>query len=206
VGAVNQSANQSVKGRRVVLPLPKDGIALPVNKPGDHRAWAVSVGQSLLAGQTDQAGIDGFAQMLLEATAASEKRGADMAILWSPYPLGGEAGRIEIRDYASSPEMPDLPELSEVVDWLAAPIGGATEKPDVVYGELPLGPAARLKFQVLAEPDAEGNATMLKNAVYVVRPREYDCVLMMNVTWYSGAFTEELDQLADALAQRMQIQ
>jgi hypothetical protein len=202
VGAVSQT----VKGRRVVLPLPKDGIALPVNKPGDHRAWATSVGQSLLAGQTDQAGVDGFAQMLLDATADSEKRGADMAILWSPYPLGGEAGRIEIRDYASSPMMPELPELSEVVEWLASPIGGATEKPDVVYGELPLGPAARLKFQVLAEMDADENATLLKNAVYVVRPRDYDCVVMMNVTWYSGAFTEELDQLADALAQRMQIQ
>lgn len=198
--------SQTVKGRRIVLPLPKDGIALPVNKPGDHRAWALSVGQALLAGQTDQAGIDGFAQMLLEATADSEKRGADMAILWAPYPLGGEAGRIEIRDYASSPMMPELPELSEVVQWLASPIGGATEQPDIVYGELPLGPAARLKFQVLAEADDDENAELLKNAVYIVRPHNVDSVVMMNVTWYSGAFTEELDQLADALAQRMQIQ
>jgi hypothetical protein len=202
VGAVSQT----VKGRRVVLPVPKDGIPLPVNKPGDRRVWAASVGQALLAGQTDQAGIDGFATMLLEATADSEKRGADLAILWSPYPLGGEAGRIEIRDYASSPTMPELPELSEVVEWLASPVGGATEKPDIVYGELPLGPAARLKFQVLANLDADENASLLKNAVYVVRPRDYDCVVMMNVTWYSGAFTEELDQLADTLAQRMQIQ
>ena len=198
--------SQTVKGRRIVLPMPKDGISLPVGKPGDRQAWAASVAHPLLAGQTDQAGIDGFAAMLVEATADSEKRGADLAILWSPYPLGGEAGRIEVRDYATSPMMPELPELSEVVDWLASPVGGAMDKPDVVYGELPLGPAARLKFQILAVPDADENAAILKNAVYVVRPRDYECIVMLNVTWYSGAFTEELDQLADTLAQRMQIQ
>jgi hypothetical protein len=202
VGAVSAS----VKGRRVVLPLPKDGIQLPVGQAGDFSAWAASVAHSLLAGQAGQEQIDGFAAMLLQASADSSKRGADMAFVWAPYPLGGEAARIEVRDYVASPMMPQLPELSEVVEWLSSPVGGATQKPEVVYGQLPLGPAARLKFEVLAPVDEDEDASVLKNTVYIVRPREYDCLVMMNVTWYSGVFTEELDELADTLAQRMQIQ
>lgn len=199
-------AGATIKGRRVALPLPKDGIALPVKETGDLRNWAASVAHAQLAGQAGQAEIDGFADMLREATADSAERGATLAILWVPYPLGGEAGRIEVRDYTVSPMMPQLPELSEVVDWLASPGAGAAEKPEVVYGELPLGPAVRLKFQVLSDPDAEADLSILKNAVYVVRPRDYDCLVMMNVTWYAGVYTEELDELADALAQRIQIQ
>jgi hypothetical protein len=202
VGAVNTT----VKGRRVAIPLPKDGIALPVGQSGDLKTWADSIAHAQLAGQAGQAEIDGFSDMLLQATADSAQRGATLAILWVPYALGGEAGRIEVRDYATSPMMPELPELSDVVDWLTSPAAGATDKPEVVYGELPLGPAVRLKFQVLSDPDGEADLSILKNAVYVVRPREYDCLVMMNVTWYAGVYTDELDELADALAQRIQIQ
>jgi hypothetical protein len=192
----------------VVLPLPNDGIALPVGEKGDLRAWAESVAHARMAGQAYPEEIASFADTLVQATADSAERGASLAIVFAPYPRGGESGRIEVRDYVPSAGMPQLPELSEVVQWLSSPAGGATDPPEVVYGELPLGPAARLRFQVLADPKSpeDLDAGILKNAVFIVRPRDYECLVVMNVTWAAGVFTEELDELADTLAQRMQIQ
>jgi hypothetical protein len=198
----------TVKGRHVVLPLPNDGIALPLGEKGDLRPWAESVAHSRMAGEAYPEEIAAFADTLVQATADSAERGATVAIAFAPYPRTGESGRIEVRDYVPGPQMPQLPELSEVVDWLTSPIAGATDPPEVVYGELPLGPAVRLRFQVLAEPkDADDpDFGILKNAVFVVRPRDFQCLVVMNVTWSAGVFTDELDQLADQLAQRMQIQ
>lgn len=198
----------SVKGRRVVLPLPNDGIALPLGVQGDIRPWAESVAHARMNAEAFPEEIAKFADALVQATADSEERGATLAIVFAPYPRIGESGRIEVRDYVAGDGMPELPELSEVVEWLTSPIGGATDPPEVVYGELPIGPAARLRFQVLADPKDEDDldAGILKNAVFIVRPRDYDCIVVMNVTWAAGVFTEELDQLADQLAQRMQIQ
>lgn len=198
----------TVRGRRVVLPLPKDGIALPVGDTGDLRSWAESVAHSRMAGSAYPEEIASFADTLVQATADSAERGASLAIVFAPYPRSGESGRIEVRDYVPSAGMPQLPELTEVVQWLSSPAGGATEAPEVVYGELPLGPAARLRFQVLADPKGpeDLDAGILKNSVFILRPRDYECLVVMNVTWAAGVFTEELDQLADSLAQRMQIQ
>lgn len=198
----------TVKGRRVVLPMPKDGIALPVGIRGDVRSWAESVAHSRMAGEAHPEEIAQFADALVQATADSEERGATLAIMFAPYPRTGESGRIEVRDYVPTDGMPELPELTEVVSWFASPIGGATDAPDVVYGQLPIGPAARLRFQILANPKDEdgGDVGVLKNAVFIVRPSDYDCIVVMNVTWAAGVFTEELDQLADQLARRMQIQ
>ena len=58
----------------------------------------------------------------------------------------------------------------------------------------------------LDKPLDDVDAGILKNSVFIVRPRDFDCLVVMNVTWAAGVFTDELDQLADQLAQRMQIQ
>ena len=195
----------TVRRRRVALPVPVDGVALPLGDKGDVKAWARSVAQSRMAGQGGPGEVEAYADMLVAATADSEERGATLAIVFAPYPSAGEVGRIEVLDYVPSAGMPELPELSEIVDWLSSPAGGAADRPEIVYGELPLGPAARLKFQVLSDPDADDAATLLKNTVYVLRPREHDCIVVMNVTWASGAFTVELDKLADQLARQIQI-
>ncbi|MEY9904900.1 hypothetical protein ABIA35_001116 [Catenulispora sp. MAP12-49] len=198
----------TVRGRHVVLPMPNDGIALPLGVEGDLRGWAESVAHSRMDGQAYPEEIASFAEALVEATADSAERGATLAIMFAPYPRTGESGRIEVRDYVPSQGMPQIPALTEVVQWFASPIGGATDPPEVVYGELPIGPAARLRFQILADPKDKDDvdAGILKNSVFIVRPRDFDCLVVMNVTWAAGVFTDELDQLADQLAQRMQIQ
>ncbi|MEY9930681.1 hypothetical protein ABH926_005328 [Catenulispora sp. GP43] len=198
----------TVRGRHVVLPMPKEGIALPIGVEGDLRAWAQSVAHARMDGQAHPEEIAEFAEALVEATADSAERGATLAIMFAPYPRTGESGRIEVRDYVPGEGMPEVPELTEVVQWFTSPISGATDPPEVVYGELPIGPAVRLRFQVLADPKGRDDvdAGILKNAVFIVRPRDFACLVVMNVTWAAGVFTEELDQLADQLARRMQIQ
>ncbi|MBS2533553.1 hypothetical protein KGQ20_12305 [Catenulispora sp. NF23] len=195
----------TLAGAKLGLPVPDEAIQLPLGESGDLAAWAESAARARLGYEASPQDVAEFADVLLTAGTDSEQRGATLAFWYSPFPTGGEVARIEVRDYVPSERQPDVPELATVVDWFASPLAGAMEEPEVVYGETPLGPAARLKMRVLSDGNTEGAMTVLNNSVYIIRPRERECVLVLNVTWASGAFTAQLDTLADQLAQGLRI-
>jgi len=74
-----------------------------------------------------------FADTLVQATADSAERGRVRGHRVRAVPAHRRVRR-------------HLRGLTEVVGWFTSPIAGATDPPEVVYGELPLGPASRLRF------------------------------------------------------------
>lgn len=71
---------------------------------------------------------------------------------------------------------------------------------DVVHGELPLGPAMRVKARQLGDPDAAGEARIVWNDIYFVRPRDVEIAIALSVTWVSGVYEEAFGDLCDRLA------
>jgi hypothetical protein len=193
-------------GRRVAVRTPEAGIQLPVDEPGDLGSWAVTTAYARLTGSgapfTD-GHVRSLADALLAATEDSRSRNVTLAISLCPHPQAGELARIEVRDFAPSAGVPELPSPQEFAEWLAAPGQGALEEPDVVYGELPLGPAVRIKARQLGDPDVAAEAPIVWNDVYFVRPRQADIAIALSVTWVSGMYEDAFGDLCDRLAQSL---
>lgn len=151
----------------------------------------------------DHISINTTTDALLAATEDSQSRNVTLAISLCPHPRAGELARIEVRDFAPGAGLPELPSPREFAEWLAAPGQGAIEEPDVVYGELPLGPAVRVKARQLGDPDAAEEAQIVWNDIYFVRPREGEIAIALSVTWVSGVYEEAFGDLCDRLAQSL---
>lgn len=199
--------HQSVAGRLgVAVRIPEAGIQLPVDELGDLSSWAETTALSRLAGSgrpytAEQA--RSLATALLAATEDSRQRNVTLAISFCPHPQGGELARIEVRDFAPSVGMPQLPSPQEFASWLAAPGQGAMEKPDVVYGDLPLGPAVRIRARQLGDPDVDGDSVIVWNDIYFVRARAADVAVALSVTWVAGMYEDALGELCDRLAESL---
>ncbi|MBS2538214.1 hypothetical protein KGQ20_36230 [Catenulispora sp. NF23] len=190
----------------VTVGVPAGAIPLPINETGDMTAWAESVARSRLPVDAPQAQLADFARMLLACTAESRARGPKiMAMAFCPDPSAGELARIEVSDMAPSAQWPDL-NLKQLGEFFAGPLHPhALLPPETTSLELPAGPAVRVRQQFLTQLDEDQVGRVMETIVYAIRPPETSAAVVLTVSWQALYYGRALTELAEKLAQTVQL-
>lgn len=193
----------------VVMRAPGAAVPLPVNETGDPRSWAAATAGRLLARHKD-ADADteaALAKTLGDAVLDARTRGPVLAFSFCPYPTQGELARIELREI---PQRPGQPEPT--VDWLEEYFTERTsedfDEPQAVRGDLPIGPAVRVRRQYTGQPDQFGDAQIVQTVAYAVRPENpvpLDSAVALFMSWTAVVHSDRLFDLADQLAPTMRL-
>ncbi|MBV9026942.1 MAG: hypothetical protein JO362_24820 [Streptomycetaceae bacterium] len=193
----------------VVMSAPGAAVSLPVDDTSDPRSWAAATAGALLARHkdADAATEAALARILHDAVLDSRTRSPILAFSFCPYPTQGELARVELREI---PQLPGRPEPT--VDWLeeyfTAQEAAGFDEPQVERGDLPIGPAVRVRRQYTAQPDKFGDAQIMQTVAYAVRPENpvaLDSAVVFFMSWTAVVHSEKLFDLADKLAPTLKL-
>lgn len=188
---------------------PGAAVQLPVNESSDPRSWAAATAGALLARHkdADAATEAALARTLSDAVLDSRSRAPIMGFSFCPYPTQGELARIELREI---PQLPGKPEPT--IDWLEKYFSEQSpegfDEPQIVRGDLPIGPAVRVRRQFTGQPDQFGDAQIVQTVAYAVRPENpvaVDSAVVLFMSWTAVVHSEKLFDLADKLAPTLEL-
>ncbi|GAA2012880.1 hypothetical protein GCM10009839_04290 [Catenulispora yoronensis] len=189
---------------RITMARPEIAIRLPIGEDGDLSTWAEMTARAHQGYDAPEADVVRFAEAILAAAADSSKREVAMAYLLPDEVSPVEMARIEVVDVNPDQTVPAV-----TLDWLeqvySVPGAELVAPVDVWRGELPAGPAIRVVRQVLTDVDEFGDGLLVHSVVYAVRPPGTDFAVVLSVTWSAVLLAEELLEMADALAQTVQV-
>lgn len=194
--------------------IPSGGVELPVRGAPDPRPWAEETARERLGPGAPAELIGELATALAEATLDTRRRDPMSACFFCPDPAMGELARIEVSSLHPDEKFPELT-VRQMADWLATPSERSVNPPEVLYGDLPIGPAARVRHQYAeagadaAETDVSENdggpGTITQTCVYAARPPEIGSVVLLTVSWQALAYSDRLFDLTDQLAEKLRL-
>jgi len=214
----------------VSIGVPRGAVVLPLDTPAaDLVPWAEKAARGLLDPAADEADVTALAGALSGAAADARTRAPVTALSFCPDPAAGELARIEVSTLRPPPEAAELA-VRDLARYLAQPTGRSIALADVLFGDLPIGPAVRVRQQYVAasapagvpqdgadadrdaadggadgrEPE-DGTGTVLQTVAYAARPPGTDRAVLLFVTWQALAHGERLGELADRLAETLRM-
>lgn len=200
----------------VSLGLPGGAIRLPLSAAPDELApWAERAARERLGADADPAVVAAFADVLTSAANDARTRRAVLAMSFCPDPANGELARIEITGLTGFPD--GSPTIRDVAEYLARPTDRSTGPAEVVYGDLPIGSAVRVRHQYVTRstPSPEeweggdsgddGEGVIVQTVAHGVLAPELAHPVVLFVSWQALAYTDRLNALADKLAQTMRV-
>lgn len=196
---------------RVAFRAPNAVVRLPVQSTEDPGPWARAIVAELMAPhasgdpEADAEQATGLTDRLIEATYDSRSREPIAALSFLPDVTDGELARIELR---SVPERQDRPPVSldALADFFTLPSVDGIDEPEVVRGDLPIGPAVRVRRQFGANKDEFETSLVVQTVVYAVRPPELDAGVALFMSWTAIVHNERLFDLADRLASTLRLE
>jgi hypothetical protein len=137
--------------------IPAGGVELPVRGAPDPGPWAADTARERLGPGAPAELVTQLASALAAATLDARGRDPMSACFFCPDPAQGELARIEVSSLHPDEKFPELT-VRQMADWLATPSERSVNPPEVVYGDLPIGPAARVRHQYVAADAGAGAA------------------------------------------------
>lgn len=193
----------------VYFGVPRGAVVLPVHDEPDPGPWARKAARGQLGPETPDELVDDLADALTEATLDARMRNPVSAFFFCPDPTLGELARIEVSNLDPDDELPEVT-VERMAEFLATPTERSVNRPETEYGDLPIGPAVRVCHQYVDRgmgpaADAGGPGTILQTCAYAARPPEIGSAVLLMVSWRALAYSDELFDLTDRLAQALRL-
>ncbi len=204
---------------QVSIGVPAGAVVLPVERPEEEwSAWAEEAARLRLGPDADGSDVALFSEALRGALADAATREPVTALSFCPEPGAGELARIEVSTIA--PAAPGDPELTveELGRFLSTPTGRSMQPAEILYGDLPIGPAVRVRHQYVVDRPAggtgdadeaaggeDGEGNLLQTVAYAARPPQTEGAVLLFVSWQALAFTDRLGDLVDHLATTLRL-
>jgi hypothetical protein len=199
--------------------IPAGGVELPLRGAPDPGPWAADTARERLGPDAPAELVTRLASALAAATLDARGRDPMSACFFCPDPAQGELARIEVSSLHPDEKFPELT-VRQMAEWLATPSERSVNPPEVLYGDLPIGPAARVRHQYVdagagataADPaagstdgPADGEGTIMQTCTYATRPPEIGSVVLLTVSWRALAYSDRLFDLTDRLAEKLRL-
>ncbi|MDX3454421.1 hypothetical protein PV396_21150 [Streptomyces sp. ME02-8801-2C] len=180
---------------RVMLPAPQNWLVLDLRNE-DPEAWAREVAALHLAEDTPAEARDAFAMDVLWYWGVAVRLRALCAAVLAP-PESAIIASYTVRELRIPPESLTVTAFRAEAARAEGPYFGEQGLTEV---ELPLGPALRVHRLEPTAPDSDGGSIVEGLAHYVL-PRKYPTALECRLLWSTLGFGEELEKIADELAE-----
>lgn len=183
---------------------PKGAVHLPMGPIADLRRWALDTAAERLGPAGSKAQVGAFATILVAAVEDSRTRDPITALSFVPAPEYGELARIELRSVGPNPgestvAMKDLVAL--FADASPLSIAAAEVEP----GDLPIGPAVRVRHQIQSSVDEFGEGEIRQAVAYCIQPPELSDALVLFVNWRALALSPQLFPMCDTIAESLRL-
>ncbi|MEU6174345.1 hypothetical protein ABZ832_20795 [Streptantibioticus parmotrematis] len=210
----------------VSVGVPGGAVELPLTLPTDGlAAWAEETARDRLGPEGEPRTVADLANALREATLDARRRGPVTALSFCPHPELGETARIEVSLIAPDAERPELT-VKALADFLATPTERSMHPATVDYGDLPIGPAVRVRHQYVGERpatryagDDEGvdaavepddgdpdEGIIVQTVAYAALPPGSRKAVLLFASWQALALDERLSELVDRLATTLRLE
>jgi hypothetical protein len=185
---------------------PRGSVELPVHESFDLKVWSRGIAEGVLGPGASRKQVRTLATALAEATLDARARDPLSAVFFCPEPELGELARIEVTGYLPDATYPEIT-VERLGEWLASPTERSVQPAEVMYTELPAGPAVRVRHQyVEAAGDGDGLGSVVQTCAWAVRPPQIDSAVVMTVSWQALAWSERLFELTDKLAGMLRLE
>jgi hypothetical protein len=201
--------------------IPAGGVELPLRGAPDPGPWAADTARERLGPDAPAELVTRLASALAAATLDARGRDPMSACFFCPDPAQGELARIEVSSLHPDEKFPELT-VRQMAEWLATPSERSVNPPEVLYGDLPIGPAARVRHQYVdagataagpaagpaagaTDGSADGEGTIMQTCTYATRPPEIGSVVLLTVSWRALAYSDRLFDLTDRLAEKLRL-
>ncbi len=212
----------------VSVGLPAGAFVLPLDTPRDElAAWAERSAAGRLGEGAEASDVAALAGALVGAAEDARQRDLITALAFCPDPRAGELARIEVSSVGAPPEAASLT-VRDMANYLSMPTARSTGPAEIEFGDLPIGPAVRVRHQFVTAPPADaenaadaadaaaaaaddddgedrGQGTIVQTAAYAARPAETDRAVLLFVSWHALAYTDRLCALTDQLAKTLKM-
>jgi hypothetical protein len=182
---------------------PDGWVTLPATGTENPWPWAAERVREMLGPEAETAQVDALAADLVAWTQDSREREPTMALAFYPDPAGPLVAMCEIQDYHPDEMVGEI-----TLDWLASTFGmaeGTLGEVETMKGDLPAGPAVRIRQMTEGAPDREGRRPVLETLTYGVRPPGIDAAVVLLFSWVGLALGAELTEMADEMAETLEI-
>ncbi|PWI45970.1 hypothetical protein [Streptomyces sp. ICBB 8177] len=211
----------------VSVGVPGGAVELPLALPTDElAAWSEETARERLGPEGGAEAVAELANALHEATLDARRRGPVTALSFCPDPALGETARFEISLVAPDAERPELT-VRALADFLATPTERSMHPATVDYGDLPIGPAVRVRHQYVVDrqptrnagagddaggtgqPDGDdepGEGVIVQTVAYAALPPGSRKAVLLFGSWQALALDERLSDLVDRLATTLRLE
>ncbi|MEU6257715.1 hypothetical protein [Streptomyces sp. NPDC047043] len=184
---------------RVALPALQNWLVLDLATE-DPEAWARALADEHLDSGARAEWREAFAADLLWYWGAARRQGALCAALLAPAD-GAVMASYTVRELKVPPESLSVAAFRAEAAWAEGPFFGEQDLDEV---DLPLGPALRVHRLEPTAPDSDSGG-VLEGVAHYVLPSHHPTALECRLLWSTLGFGEELEKVADELAQSLRL-
>jgi hypothetical protein len=198
----------SARDWRITVRAPRAAVPLPLDDT-DPGQWAPGAADSLIGRvrAPELVDRDELVTTLKDAVYESRGRAPVLAFAFCPFPAQGELARIELIEVPRVDGRPE-PDRDVLEEFFTRGVPEDFDDPEVVRGDLPIGPAVRVRRQYAVERDGFGDAAIVQTLVYAVRPVKpvaVDSAVALFLSWTNPAYNDRLFDMADRMAPTLRL-
>ncbi|MFF4259028.1 hypothetical protein ACFY1L_48420 [Streptomyces sp. NPDC001663] len=184
---------------RVALPPLRNWLVLDLATE-DPEAWARALADEHLDSGARAEWREAFAGDLLWYWGAARRQGALCAALLAPAD-GAVMASYTVRELKVPPESLSVAAFRAEAAGAEGPFFGEQDLDEV---DLPLGPALRVHRLEPTAPESDGGG-VLEGVAHYVLPSHHPTALECRLLWSTLGFGEELEKVADELAESLRL-
>lgn len=188
------------------LKVPPTTLWLPLGNDLPAKELGKRAAANILGGDTQKDRLKKFARVITDGTTDCRRRGVKLGglLFYPDYNRLPPIANIDVFGYYSSD--PGRPTSLEFYREL---YGTPTERTigpiEVTDLQLPAGPAVRFHQRYWPKPSGDPIVHEWEEVRFAVVPPQIDSAVVLNVGWVEPQFSEALINMADAIAQTLEI-
>jgi hypothetical protein len=188
------------------LKVPPTTLWLPLGNDAPAKGLGRRVTINILGGDTPKDRFRKFARIVADGITDCRRRGVRQGglLFYPDYNRLPPIANIDVFEYYSN--NPDRPTS---LDFYRELYGTPTERTigpiEVTNLQLPAGPAIRFHQRYWPKPSGDPVIHQWEEVRFAVTPPQIDSAVVLNVGWVEPQFSEALINMADAIAQTLEV-